>query len=133
MIEKHAVFKPPEDLGIAIEYLNPSFLERKSNGEFRLVTAFADVGRYAKPQPSLIPNVDSILCYIAQWKYITVLTDLTKSFNKIPLSRPSMKSCRVVTPFRGVCVHTRSVMGMPGSETALEESMCRALSDFLVW
>ena len=43
-----------------------------------------------------------------------------------------MKYCGVVTPFRGVRVYTRSAMGMPGSETALEELMCRVLGDLLV-
>ena len=42
-----------------------------------------------------------------------------------------MKYCGVVTPFRGVRVYTRSAMGMPGSETALEELMCRVLGDLL--
>ena len=42
-----------------------------------------------------------------------------------------MKYCGVATPFRGIRVHTRSAMGMPGSETALEELMCRVLGDFL--
>ena len=43
-----------------------------------------------------------------------------------------MKYCGTVTPFRGVRVYTRCAMGMPGSETALEELMCRALGDLLV-
>ena len=51
------------------EYLNPSFLVKKPSGGFRLVTAFSDVGRYSKPQPSLMPDVDSTLRTIAQWKY----------------------------------------------------------------
>lgn len=38
-----------------------------------------------------------------------------------------MKYCGVATPFRGVRVYTRSAMGMPGSETALEELTCRVL------
>ena len=75
-----------------------------------------------------MPNVDGILRQIAQWKYIAV-SDLTKSFYQIPLSRESMKYCGVVTPFRGVRVDIRSAMGMPGSETALEELMCRVLGD----
>ena len=32
-----------------------------------------------------------------------------------------MKYCGVATPFKGVRVYVRSAMGMPGSETALEE------------
>ena len=56
-------------LGISVEYLNPSFLVKKASGGYRLVTAFSDVGRYSKPQPSLMPDVDSTLRLIAQWKY----------------------------------------------------------------
>lgn len=125
-LENIGVFKRPEDVGITVEYVNPSFLIKKPNGSFRLVTAFADVGRYSKPQPSLMPDIDSTLRQIAQWKFI-VITDLTKSFYQIPLARESMKYCGVATPFRGVRVYARSAMGMPGSETALEELTCRVL------
>ncbi|XP_069110407.1 uncharacterized protein [Argopecten irradians] len=107
-----------------------NLLKEKPNGGFRLVTAFEDVGRYSKPQPSLMPDVDSTLRTIAQWKYI-IVTDLTSAFYQIPLSKASMKYCGVVTPFRGVCVYRRCAMGMPGSETALEEMMCRVLGDCL--
>ena len=60
-LEKLGVFKRPEDINVAVKYLNTSFLVKKSNGGYQLVAAFADVGRYSKPQPSLIPNVDSTL------------------------------------------------------------------------
>ena len=43
---------------------------------------------------------------------------ITRAFYQIPLSKASMKYCGVATPFRG-------------SETALEELMCRVLGDFL--
>ena len=42
-----------------------------------------------------------------------------------------MKYCGVVTPFHGVRVYTLCAMGMLGSETALEEPMCRILGDLL--
>ena len=42
----------------------------KPSGGFRLVTAFTDVGRFSKPQPLLMPDVDSTLRTIAPWKYI---------------------------------------------------------------
>ncbi len=129
-LENLGVFVKPEDVGITVEYLNPSFLIKKPNGGFRLVTAFSDVGRYSKPQPSLLPDVDSTLRQIAAWKYI-VTTDLTKAFYQIPLSLGSMKYCGVATPFRGIRVYARSAMGMPGSETALEELMSRVLGQLL--
>lgn len=126
--EKQGVFARPENLGVTAEYLNPSFLVKKPQGGFRLVTAFADVGRNSKPQQSLMPDVDSTLRAIGQWKYL-IKTDLTSAFYQIPLAKQSMKYCGVATPFRGVRVYTRCAMGMPGSETALEELMCRILGD----
>ena len=129
-LESIGIFKRPEEVGVVAEYLNPSFLVKKPNGGFRLVTAFADVGRYSKPQPSLMPDVNSTLRTIGRWKYI-ITSDLTSAFYQIPLSHDSIKYCGVVTPFRGVRVYVRSAMGMPGSETALEELMCRVLGDLL--
>ena len=102
-LEKIGVFKKPENVGIVVEYLNPSFLIKKPSGGHRLVTAFAEVGQYAKPQPSLMPNVDSTLRQIARWKYI-ITTDLTSAFYQIPLAKESMKYCGVATPFKGIRV-----------------------------
>ena len=129
-LEQLGVLQRPEDVGITVEYLNPSFLVKKPNGGSGLVTAFADESRYSKPQTSLLPDVDSTLRRIAQWSHITV-TDLKSDFYQIPLAKESMKYCGVATPFKGVHVYVRSVMGMPGSETALEEVMCRVLGPLL--
>ena len=98
------VFRRPEDVHITVEYLNPSFLVKKPNGGSLLVTAFADVGRYSMPQPSLLPDVDSTLRLIAQWSHI-IVTDLTSVFYQIPLAKKSMKYCGVATPFKGLRVY----------------------------
>ena len=95
-LEQLGVFQRPEDVGITVEYPNPSFLVKKPNGGSRLVTAFADVGRYSKPQPSLLPDIDSTLRLIAQWYHI-IVTDLTSAFYQIPLAKESMKYCGVAT------------------------------------
>ena len=100
-LETMGVVVRPEDVPVNVEYLNPSFLVKKRNGGHRLVTAFTDVGRYSKPQQSLMPNVDSTLRKIAQWKHIAT-TDLSNAFYQVPLSRESMRYCGVVTPFRGI-------------------------------
>ena len=60
-----------------------------------------------------------------------VITDLLKSFYQIPLANSSMKYCCVVTPFTGIRVYTPSAIGMPGSETCLEELMSRVLGDLI--
>ena len=38
-LEALGVFKRPEEIDISVEYLNPSFLFKNSNGGYRLVTA----------------------------------------------------------------------------------------------
>ena len=90
------------------------------------MTSFGEVAQYSKPQPSLMPNVDGVLREIGKWRYI-VITDLLKSFYQIPL----VKYCGAATPFKGIRVYTRSAMGMPGSETCLEELMSRVLGDLI--
>ena len=129
-LEQAKVFHRPEDIGITMEYLNPLFLVKKPPGGHRLVTTFADVARYSKPQASLMPDVNTTLRTIAPWCYM-IKTDLTRAFYQIPLSQSSMKYCGIATPFRGIRVYTRSAMEMPGSETTLEEMMCRVLGDFI--
>ena len=110
-LEKAGVFVHPEDhsRSIVAEYLNPSFLIKKASGSYHLVTAFAEVGRYTKPQPSLMPNVDSTLRHITRWKYL-IQSYLTNALYQIPLAKSSMKFCGVVTPFKGVRVYAQSAM-----------------------
>ena len=129
-LESASVFAKPEQVNVQVEYLNTSFLVKKPNGGSRLVTAFGEVAQYCKPQPSLMPNVDSVLRDIGKWNYL-IITDLLKSFYQIPLAHSSMKFCGVATPFKGICVYTRSAMGMPGSETCLEELMSRVLGELI--
>ena len=67
-LEARGVFAKPEIAKVNVEYVNQSFLVKKPSGGFRLVTTFADIGRYRKPQTSLMPDVDSTLRQIAKWK-----------------------------------------------------------------
>ena len=125
-LETAGVFARPEDVGVSVEYLNISFLVTKPSGGTRLVTSFGEVASYSKPQPSLMPNVDKVLREVAQWRFI-IMTDLHHAFYQIPLASTSMKFCGVATPYKGIRVYTRCAMGMPGSETCLEELMSRVL------
>lgn len=124
------VLVKPEDAGVCVEYLNPSFLVRKPSGKKRLVTAFGEVGKYAKPQPALMSDTNQVLRAIGNWKYIGK-ADLTSAYWQMPLSRDSMKYCGIVTPYKGIRVYARGAMGMPGTETALEEMLSRVLGDLI--
>ena len=127
----YGVFVRPEDINISAENVSPSFLVAKSDGDWRLVTAFTEIGQYAKVQPSLTATVEDVIRHIGQYKFI-VQADLTKAYYQIPLDKSSMKYCGVCTPFRGVYVYTRAVMGMPGSESALEQLLAKVLGDLMV-
>ena len=118
------MFAKPEQVNVSVEYLNISFLVKKPSGGSRLVTSFGEVAHYSKPQPSLMPNVDSVLRDIDKWIYL-IVSDLLQSFYQIALIRSSMNYCGVATPYKGIRVYTRSAMGRPGSETCLEELMSR--------
>ena len=129
-LEQLGVLAKPESVGVCIEYLNPSFLVKKKDDKFRMVTAFTEVGKYCKPQPTLLPTVDSTLRTIAHWNYL-ITTDLKSAYYQIPLSRDSMKYCGTASPFKGSRVYTRCAMGMPGSESALEELLSRIVGDLI--
>ena len=129
-LEALGVFRKPEDVGVVVEHVNPSFLVHKAGGGTRLVTDFSPVSQYCKPQPSLMPDVESTLRTIGGWRFL-ISTDLTKAYHQLPLSRASMKFCGVSTPYKGTRVYTRCAMGIPGSESALEELMCRVLGDLV--
>jgi len=130
-LESLGVFAKPEDVNVVAEYMNLSFLVSKPSGGHRLVTAFAEIGEYCKPQPSIMPNVDVTLRTIGQWRYI-IKTDLQQAYYQIPLSKDSMRFCGVATPFKGVRIYTRCAMGLPGSETALEEVMNRVVGELIM-
>ncbi len=129
-LEIQGVFAKPEDVGVTVEYLNLPFLVNKPGGGTRLVTSFGEIAKYCKPQPSLMPDMDSVLRAIGGWKLI-IKTDLLKAYLQIPLSRASMKYCGIATPYKGIRVYTRAAMGLPGSETCLEELMARVLGDMI--
>ena len=119
------VLLKPEDVGVVAEYLSPSFLVT-SKGKKRLVTAFGEVGQYAKPQQALMPDINEALRRIAEYRYI-IESDLTKAYYQLLVDKDSMKYTGIATPFKGVRVYGRGAMGMPGTETALEEVLCRVL------
>ena len=120
-LEAQGVFARPEEVGVTVQHVSPSFLVRKSSGNgFRLVTAFTSLGEYIKPIPSLMPTVESVLRTIADWKYI-ISTDLRDAFYQIPLDKDSMKWCATQTPYRGLRVYLVASQGLPGSSEWLEE------------
>ena len=119
------VFQRPQDLGVTMENVNPSFLVKKRDSlDKRLVTDFTTIASHCRPTPTLMPNVDATLRQIAEWN-VLLKTDFTEAYFQLQLKKSSMKYCGVVSPFQGSYVYTRGCMGLPGTEVALEELTCR--------
>ncbi len=129
-LECMGVLAKPEDLGIIVEHVSPSFLVRKPSGGTRLVTAFNNIANYAKSPPSRVTNCEDVLTFASKWTHI-IKTDMTSQFFQLPMKRSSMKYLGVITPFKGIRVYTRAAMGMPGSTEHLDELMFRVLGDLI--
>ena len=131
-LTEKGVFARPQDLGITVENISPSFLVRKPSNpqQKRLVTDFGGIATYCRPTPSLMPKISSVLQTIASWKYI-ITTDLTESYYQLPLKRSSQRYCGIVSPFKGLLVYCVGCMGLPGVEVALEELTCLILGDLV--
>ena len=129
-LEGDGVMCRPEDVGIVVEHVSPSFLVNKSKGGFRLVTNFTSLIDYCKTLPTIMPTVESVLQTIGSWEYI-IITDLKDAFYQIPMERSSMKYCATQTPYRGLRVYVVAVQGLPGSSEALEEMLCAVLGEYV--
>ena len=129
-LESMGVLARPEDANVKVEYVSPSFLVKKPDGDFRLATAFNIVGSYTKPLPSKSTSTEDILRFLAKYRYI-IKTDVMKQFFQLAMEKSSMKYIGVLTPFKGLCVYTRAAMGMPGSTEHLDELMSRVLGNLM--
>ena len=121
-LEQKGAIVRPQDAGINLEVLSPSFLVAKkppSNGH-RLVTSFGVLANHVRNPPTPITSTDQVLKRLSAWKYL-IHSDICQAYHQIPLAKASMKYAGVSTPFRGTRVYTTAVMGMPGSEVALQE------------
>ena len=132
-LEQAKVFRRPEDLGITVEYVNPTFLVKKPSGGYRLVTAFADVSRYSKPQPSLMPDVNSTHRTIAPWRYL-IKTDLTQAFYQIPLSQYVSHASRLrLAGFYSGKLHKHQLTWLPCEVEALSiAAAVKYVSPFII-
>ena len=124
------VLSRAEDVDQPVEYVHPSFLVKKESGGHRLVTSFGEMGEYARPQPTNSSHVEHAIHQIGQYREM-IIADLKDSYFQVLLNKESAKYLGVLTPYTGTYVYSRSVMGLPGSEAALEELLSRIFGDLI--
>ena len=130
-LERKGVLVPPESIGVVPVHVSPSFLVKKSNGDWRFVTAFNDLSAFCRLPPSKASKINDVLQKIGSYKYL-IKTDLTSSFFQIKMSDSSIPYLGTLTPFKGVRVYARAAMGMPGSSEYLDELMSRVVGGMLM-
>ena len=95
-LDRLEVIAKPESVCVNVEFLNPSFLVKRGDSGFRLVTAFKEVGNCCKPKPTILPIVvDSIFRTIAHWNYI-IKTDLNPLRTFGHMAKAYQKLCKCV-------------------------------------
>ena len=129
-LEKIGVLAKPEDVGVVVEHVSPSFLVPKPSGGERCVTSFVGLASFTKPPPSKATRCEDVMRFLARFKFV-IKSDMTNQFYQLPVTRASMKYLGTMTPFKGLRVYTRAAMGMPGSTEQLDELMSRVLGDLL--
>ena len=126
------VFGRPQELGVSVENISPSFLVRKPSNpqKKRLVTDFGSIAPYCRPAKSLMPRCETVLRKVSGWGFI-LGADMSEAYYQLFLRKSSMRYCGVVTPFKGLLVYRVGCMGLPGVEVALEELTCLILGDLV--
>ena len=122
-LEEAGVLVKPEDINVKVKFVSPSFLRKKPDGTDRYITAFNELGLYTKILPTTGPTSNDILRQLSAFRFI-IKTD-------IPVDKESIPYLGTITPFKGIRVYTRCVMGQPGSSEHLRELMTRVVGDFL--
>ena len=129
-LREEGVLSRAEEVKQPVEYVHPSFLVKKASGGHRLVTSFGEMADYARPQPTVNTNIEHALYQISQYDEI-IVTDMTSSYYQLDLNPESSRFVGVISPYTGTYVYRRSVMGLPGSEAALEELLSRIFGDLI--
>ena len=130
-LENLGVLGRPEDYGVTVKHVSPSFLVRDpKKGKSRFVTAFNNLSPYVRLPPTASVSCEDTLRRLSSFKFL-IKTDLTKAFFQMQLSDESLPYLGTVTPFKGLRIYLRPPMGMPGSSEYLQELLQRICGDFL--
>ena len=113
-MEARDILAKPEDVGVEVLHVSPSFLLNKPDETYRFVTAFTELGQYTRITPTVSRSCDEVLRKLASYTHI-IKCDMTKSFYQIKVSKKSIPFLGTVTPYKGLRVYLVSAMGQPGS------------------
>ena len=100
---KLGVLRRPEDIGVKVVHSSPSFLVKKTDGEFRLVTSFVEINKFIRTLPSKMSTTTEVITMLGKWKYI-IKTDLKSAYFQMKMDLSSQKWLGTNSPYKGMFV-----------------------------
>ena len=131
----------PQDHGITVQSVCPSFIQRKQRArnkpkntltkdDIRLLINFGPVNEKIKPVPIHVPKTNDILVTLGRWKHI-IIFDLFNGYYQNHMSSDSLPWLGVQTPFGGLRVMARSGQGLAGMAEEFDELTAKILKEEL--
>ena len=84
------VLSRPEEVGITVTHTSPSFLVKKPDQSFRLVTSFVELNKYICSLPTKMSTTEDVITSLGKWKHI-IKTDLKSAYFQIDMCPSSQK------------------------------------------
>ena len=97
-LEAKGAIGRPQDLGIELQAVSPSFLVAKKPASkgYRLVTSFGHLALFVRNPPAPITSTDQVLRRLSSWKYL-ITTDISNAYHQIPLAKHSLKYAGIMS------------------------------------
>ena len=128
-LERDGVLCCPEELGISVEYVNPSLLVPKQEaGDFRFVTDFGGLNQVIRKSPSASPSISEAKRALAS-KPFHVHLDLSQYFYQAGVRAEDAQYLGVIHPFKGLRVYTKKPMGLKNASEDAYELLARLFGD----
>ena len=138
-LTEQGVLAIPQEQGVQVQVVCPSFLERKQRGkgkpkhqlttkDVRLIINFNPVNEYIKnlPTPMVTPN--DVFIKLGRWKHI-VIFELNNSFFQNHMAMDALPWLGLMAPFGGLRILKQSGQGLVGQSEEMDELLAKILKD----
>ena len=131
----------PQDHGINVQSVCPSFIQRKQRAkdkskqsltkdDVRLLINFGPVNDKIKPVPTHVTKTNDVLIMMGRWKYI-IIFDLFNGYFQNHMAKEAIPWLGVQTPYGGLRVIARSGQGLMGMAEEFDELLAKVLKQEL--
>ena len=137
-LTEQGVLTIPQEQGVRVQAVCPSFLERKQRGkgkkhlltakDVRLIIKFNPVNEYIKNLPTPMVTTNNVFIKLKCWKHI-VIFDLDKRIFQNHMAKDARPWLGLMTPFGGLRILKRSGQGLVGQSKGMDELLSKVLKD----